>query len=115
LCPVLRSATCLAGENVRETRVIPVCVARKAAFREPATQFLISDRSLQHVHDNSGVIGANSFQETTPNMPGCVAQECLPTAPGCTPSVPEPGTLALIGVSPLAGLAFTRRRTYRIV
>ena len=64
---------------------------------------------------NTGVIGANDFQECTPNTPGCSPQECLPTTPGCIPSVPEPGTLALIGVSLLSGLALRRRRGYRVV
>jgi hypothetical protein len=64
---------------------------------------------------NTGVIGANTFQECTPNTPGCAPQECLPTTPGCTPSVPEPGTLALIGVSLLSGLALRRKRGYRVM
>lgn len=64
---------------------------------------------------NTGVVGANSFTECTPNTPGCVPQECPPTTPGCTPTVPEPGTLALIGVSLLSGVAISRRRLTRPV
>lgn len=60
---------------------------------------------------NTGVIGANSFTECTVGAPGCVPRECPPTAPECTPStVPEPGTLALIGISLLSGVALRRSR-----
>jgi hypothetical protein len=58
---------------------------------------------------NTGVIGANSFTECTLDTPGCVSQQCPPTAPECTPpTVPEPGTLALIGISLLSGVALRR-------
>ena len=59
---------------------------------------------------NTGVVGANTFTECTPDTPGCVQQQCPPTAPECTPTVPEPGTLALIGISLLSGVAVSRKR-----
>jgi hypothetical protein len=39
-----------------------------------------------------------------------VQEQCPPTAPECTPTVPEPDTLALIGISLLSGVAVGRKR-----
>jgi PEP-CTERM motif-containing protein len=49
---------------------------------------------------NTGVVGANTFTECTPTTPGCDPP----------PTVPEPGTLALIGISLLSGVAVGRKR-----
>jgi PEP-CTERM motif-containing protein len=49
----------------------------------------------------TGVIGSKTVTEQ---------QDCTPGAPECTPTVPEPGTLALLGVALAGGLATARRR-----
>ena len=50
----------------------------------------------------TGVVGANT-----------VTDPCTPGAPECTPSVPEPGTLALLGIALVGGFASARRRAPR--
>ena len=66
---------------------------------------------------NTGVVGANTFHECTPGTPGCTpTPDCNPATQVCTPTVPEPGTLALIGVSLLSGVMVRlRRRPGRLV
>ena len=65
----------------------------------------------------TGVIGANTFHECTAETPDCTpSPDCNPATQICTPTVPEPGTLALIGASLLSGvLVGTRRKQGRIV